>query len=412
MPARGSPVHLDVLRHRRSAAYSKRVNAATRVENGLGLWQLKVPSARFKDRDRGARRPGSLSGLTRQGAFGSPQRSRVGTDRDLADTPRREASRRRRRHTRPGRGARGAVGLRTFHRAGGRARRRLTGRARPSRTPPSPARSPPERRAGEAPARRRHPGHTKSERLLSEALGRLREMFRNQQLELLCNDPVIRISDNIDAVHDMHVAVHRLRSVLRTARSMLRRQWVDSLRAELDWLAQPLGAVRDLDVFVNYIEIKIAKARSRRSSCREASANAPGRAREAREQLRAASRNLATTGSSTRSTLPPKLLESAAATSPSRSSHETSSAASASAPVGSSPWATPSCTRCDPNQASPLRRRARRARTRRPATRFIKSAIDVQGILGEHQDAVVAGERIRHLAHTAADQEPPSPLVD
>ena len=54
-------------------------------------------------------------------------------------------------------------------------------------------------------------------------------------------------------MHDMRVAVRRLRSLLRTAEPMLDRGWVEALRAELDWLAGRLGDVRDLDVMIEHL---------------------------------------------------------------------------------------------------------------------------------------------------------------
>ena len=76
----------------------------------------------------------------------------------------------------------------------------------------------------------------------------LRGMIASQYLELTRNDPLIRHEATPEAVHNMRVGIRRLRSILRSAKPMLDEQWVDSLRGELDWLAQPLGAVRDIDV--------------------------------------------------------------------------------------------------------------------------------------------------------------------
>ena len=66
----------------------------------------------------------------------------------------------------------------------------------------------------------------------------------------------MRISDDDAAVHDMRVAVRRLRSLLRTARPLLDRPWAESVRAELDWLAGRLGVVRDLDVLIEHSRLR------------------------------------------------------------------------------------------------------------------------------------------------------------
>ena len=49
-------------------------------------------------------------------------------------------------------------------------------------------------------------------------------------------------------LHEMRVAVRRLRAILRASRAMFEREWTESLRGELEWLGTALGHVRDLDV--------------------------------------------------------------------------------------------------------------------------------------------------------------------
>ena len=51
-----------------------------------------------------------------------------------------------------------------------------------------------------------------------------------------------------DGVHQMRVACRRLRSDLRTFGPLLDRRWADGLRTELAWLAESLGAARDIEV--------------------------------------------------------------------------------------------------------------------------------------------------------------------
>jgi CHAD domain-containing protein len=85
---------------------------------------------------------------------------------------------------------------------------------------------------------------------------RLSEFVAAQLAELRANDPAVRESDDADAVHDMRVAIRRLRSVLRTARPMLDRAWVDDTRAELDRFGQLLGAIRDLDVLLEHLSVE------------------------------------------------------------------------------------------------------------------------------------------------------------
>lgn len=60
-------------------------------------------------------------------------------------------------------------------------------------------------------------------------------------------DPLVRC-DATDAVHQMRVAMRRLRSALATYRPLLDRDVTEPLRDELKWLGQVLGAARDAEV--------------------------------------------------------------------------------------------------------------------------------------------------------------------
>lgn len=60
-------------------------------------------------------------------------------------------------------------------------------------------------------------------------------------------DPLVRAGEP-GAVHDMRVALRRLRSALTTYRPLLDRDVTEPLRAELRWLADQLGAPRDAEV--------------------------------------------------------------------------------------------------------------------------------------------------------------------
>src|SRR5262249_21152692 len=53
-------------------------------------------------------------------------------------------------------------------------------------------------------------------------------------------------------------ATRRLRSELRTFRPVIEPQWVEPLEAELRWLADLLGAVRDVDILAERIRKALA----------------------------------------------------------------------------------------------------------------------------------------------------------
>jgi CHAD domain-containing protein len=69
---------------------------------------------------------------------------------------------------------------------------------------------------------------------------------------ILNHDPLVRLRrplpDGDTAVHQMRVGVRRLRSDLKTYRAVLDKDWAGELRAELTWLADALGEVRDAEV--------------------------------------------------------------------------------------------------------------------------------------------------------------------
>jgi CHAD domain-containing protein len=84
------------------------------------------------------------------------------------------------------------------------------------------------------------------------------DYVRAQRDAILANDLGVRAGD-ADAVHDMRVATRRLRSTLRTFRDRLwRRDRTEPLRAELAWLADRLGAVRDAQVMAARLREAVA----------------------------------------------------------------------------------------------------------------------------------------------------------
>jgi CHAD domain-containing protein len=81
----------------------------------------------------------------------------------------------------------------------------------------------------------------------------VRAVLADGLTRLLANEAGVRAGD-VEAVHQMRVAVRRLRSDLRTLRPLLQSDWANELSAALRPLAASLGAVRDLDVLVERFE--------------------------------------------------------------------------------------------------------------------------------------------------------------
>jgi CHAD domain-containing protein len=76
----------------------------------------------------------------------------------------------------------------------------------------------------------------------------VRHAIADGSQRLLANDPVIRASDDADAVHHARVATRRLRSDLRTLSKLVDVERTEPIRDELQWLGGLLGVVRDADV--------------------------------------------------------------------------------------------------------------------------------------------------------------------
>lgn len=102
-------------------------------------------------------------------------------------------------------------------------------------------------RAGAQPLRPRRSGDS-----LSDARGAtaIKATLERQLALILARDPAVRLGDDVEDVHQMRVATRRFRAVLRAARPFFADGRAENVRAELGWLADLLGSVRDLDVLI------------------------------------------------------------------------------------------------------------------------------------------------------------------
>jgi len=87
----------------------------------------------------------------------------------------------------------------------------------------------------------------------------VRHAISDAVAKLVANDPVVRIGEDSEGVHQARVSTRRLRSHLRTFRDLLDPEWTRSLRDELKWLGDELGAVRDADVLLARLEDRVAE---------------------------------------------------------------------------------------------------------------------------------------------------------
>ena len=75
-----------------------------------------------------------------------------------------------------------------------------------------------------------------------------------QARRILLHDPGTRLGSDPEDLHQMRVAVRRLRAFLRVGRPLLEQSWSEPLREELAWLGRSLGPARDLDVLLEHLD--------------------------------------------------------------------------------------------------------------------------------------------------------------
>lgn len=220
----------------------------------------------------------------------------------------------------------------------------------------------------------------------------------------------VALDEDPEGVHQARVAIRRLRSDLRTVRSLLHYRAVRPLRRELDWLMDQLGEVRDLDVLLAYMRTD--------SSCLDPMdrAGADAVLVRAREDRAAAHERLMTALRTPRCVA---LLEATAhlATAPPFRARKASRPAAEVLPrlarrrlkklrqeVGRPGRAL------DDEALHRIRISVKRVRyavelaapaAGPKAERAARALADVQRVLGEHNDACVAGLRLRDLGSRA-----------
>jgi CHAD domain-containing protein len=92
----------------------------------------------------------------------------------------------------------------------------------------------------------------KKPRRPAEPFEALRSLLLTQLGEILRHDPGTRLGRDPESLHDMRVAVRRSRALLRAGRALIASD-TQALAAELKWLGEALGAVRDLDVMLEHL---------------------------------------------------------------------------------------------------------------------------------------------------------------
>ena len=207
-----------------------------------------------------------------------------------------------------------------------------------------------------------------------------------------------RRARNPEDVHQMRVAVRRLRAILRASRSLFAEDWVEPLRRELEWLGAALGRVRDLDVLWAYLRSQLrarppggAVARRRLlrrlASDRGRAAGALRTALDGRRYARLLTQLDAALVSAPVQADGPPLAEVAAAEFEKLRKAVKKLPKHPSAPDLHAIRIKVKHARYAAELAQPV--------VGRRAERFIEQAKALQDILGEHQDAVVAEAYVR-----------------
>jgi CHAD domain-containing protein len=232
------------------------------------------------------------------------------------------------------------------------------------------------------------------------ALEHVRAAIAVQTGELIAHDPGTRLGADPEELHQARVATRRLRAILRAARPLLDPGWTESLRAELAWLGGTLGSVRDLDVLLESLEAQFAELEPEERRGAEyflrafEAERASGRATML--EAMASARYFGLLARLEAASVAPRALEADASLRDiaAREFRKLRKAVRALEPEPSD------------EALHAVRIHGKRARyaaelaagvVGKPARRFVQDAKRLQDVIGEHQDAVVAEERIRGL---------------
>jgi CHAD domain-containing protein len=228
----------------------------------------------------------------------------------------------------------------------------------------------------------------------------LRFLLGRSLHELESQDPGVRLGEDPEALHRFRVATRRARGVIRST-APLSDGALAPLDAELKWLTGLLGPVRDLDVLLERLQIEARGLAVDRKGGEQIVAMLQEAREEARDVL------LAGLGSARYM----RLLASFEAAPAALGQIDE---AARLGPLGAAAFAklrkTADRLAEEPSgeELHALRVRGKRARYAAELAgldgdariaRFVRAARDLQDVLGEHQDAVVAEQWIRTVSH-------------
>lgn len=219
----------------------------------------------------------------------------------------------------------------------------------------------------------------------------LRARLREQADRVLAHDPGTRLGTEAEELHQMRVATRRLRAFLRAGHDLLDPAWSEPLREELRWLGGALGPVRDLDVLLEHLGDEVESLGKDAPEGRKLLRRLERERRSARGVL------VAALDSERYFALLDALEPPAAgnADEPTLREIHAGEHASLRKVVRALDQDSPDEQL---HEARIKVKRARYAAELLGSTAYVNAAKALQDILGEHQDAVVAEERLRALA--------------
>jgi CHAD domain-containing protein len=112
---------------------------------------------------------------------------------------------------------------------------------------------------------------------------RLHEMLEEQRIALLTHDPGVRLGDDPENLHKHRVAARRARASLRATRNYVDPEWRRPLAAALRGLGEATGPVRDLDVLLEHLRDELERLDETEQAAKDAILE---RLEEEREQVR------------------------------------------------------------------------------------------------------------------------------
>ena len=209
--------------------------------------------------------------------------------------------------------------------------------------------------------------------------------------EVVDREPGVRLGADPEEVHKQRVATRRLRSLLRSTRSQVEdRERAEWLRDELRWLGDLLGEVRDRDVLIAYLLEQLRTIEEEAAAFGAVLELLDAEREEARTELLAALDSSRYRKLLDELVRPPALREGERLETAARAEYRRLRKTAKRLGAESSD-----------DELHRVRIKAKRARYAAEAlggeSAFVRRAKDVQDVLGEHQDAAVAEERIREL---------------